>query len=103
MCVTLAAAASAIGGMSAGTAVAVGAAGAMAASALAKPKTPGEKPVVDPAVERAKADTEAAAAVNSKLAAKNRSRAASSLLAKPIDTTTSEVSALGGGKTTLGQ
>lgn len=59
----------------------------------------------DPAVERAKAETEAFQAANSRLAAKNRVRKASSLLAKPMDSTSSDVGSLGAapGKTTLGQ
>lgn len=52
--------------------------------------------------ERAEAEAEALNKTNSKLAQRNRSRAASSLLAQGMDTTTSEVSALGG-KTKLGQ
>lgn len=75
-----------------------GAAGAVY-SATQKPKTPD---MPDPATERAKAETEAAQKTNSKLAQRNRARQASSLLAKPMDSTTSEVSALGG-KTKLGQ
>lgn len=59
----------------------------------------------DPALERAKAETDAAQRANSKLAQRNRSRVASSLQAKPVDTTTSGTQTLGGaptGKSTLG-
>lgn len=77
------------------------AAGATVASAASKPKAPS---LPDPSIERAKAETDAAQRTNSALAARNRSRAASSLLAKPLDSATSAVSALGAGtKTTLGQ
>lgn len=56
------------------------AAGTVVSGALTKkPKTPD---MPDPKVERAKAEADAALASNSKLAAKNRSRRASSLLAK---------------------
>ena len=51
-------------------------------------------------VERAAAEAKATQAANSKLAERNRSRKASSLLA--VDTATSNVPALGG-KATLGQ
>lgn len=55
-------------------------------------------------LESAKAETDAATRVNSKLAARNRAVKASSLLAKDsMDSTSSDVSVLGGGKTTLGQ
>jgi hypothetical protein len=69
------------------------------AGALKKPKTPD---MPDPAAERAKAETEALQKTNSKLAQRNRAREASSLLAKPLDSTTSDVGALGGGKEKLG-
>lgn len=52
--------------------------------------------------ERAAAEAEAMNKSNSKLAMKNRSRAASSLMANPLDSTTSEVGALAG-KQKLGQ
>lgn len=91
----------AISGTTAMIAAAAAAAGGLAVSALAKkPKSPD---MPDPAAERAKAETEAAQRTNSKLAMRNKARAASSLLAKPMDSTTSDVGALGGGKTTLGQ
>jgi hypothetical protein len=73
--------------------------GALAAKALA-PKAPKAPAAVDPAVERAAAEARATQATNSKLAERNRSRKASSLLA--LDTASSNVPALGG-KTTLGQ
>lgn len=73
--------------------------GAIAAKALA-PKAPKMAPMVDPGVERAAAEAKASQAANSKLAERNRSRKASSLLA--VDSTTSNVPALGG-KATLGQ
>ena len=82
--------------------VGAGVAAAGAISQLAKkPKTPD---MPDPRIERAKAETEAAQKTNSKLAMRNRSRAASSLLAKPIDSTSSDVTALGAapGKQTMG-
>lgn len=78
-------------------ALAVG--GGVAAKALA-PKAPKMPAAVDPAVERAAAEARATQATNSKLAERNRSRRASSLLA--VDTATSNVPTLGG-KTTLGQ
>lgn len=93
----------AISGTTALIAAGAAAAGAVAISALTKkPKSPD---MPDPAVERAKAETEAAQRTNSKLAMRNKARAASSLLAKPIDSTSSDVGALGGGagKTSLGQ
>jgi hypothetical protein len=79
------------------------AAGGMAvAGAMAKkPQAPAAGP--DPVTERAKAETEAVQKTNSKLAQRNRARQASSLLAKPVDSASSDVTALGGGKTTLGQ
>lgn len=84
-------------------AVGYGLVGAALISKLSK--KPGAQNLPDPATERAKAETEAAQRTNSKLAMRNKARAASSLLAKPIDSTSSDVSALGGGggKTTLGQ
>lgn len=83
-------------------AMAVTAAAGIATALKNKPKMPD---MPDPRVERAKAETEAAQKSNSKLAARNRARAASSLLAKPIETTSSDVTTLGAapGKTTLGQ
>jgi hypothetical protein len=68
-----------------------------------KPKGP-DQGAIDAQVkaERAKAEAEAMSKSNSKLAMKNRSRAASSLMANPLDSTTSEVGALGG-KQKLGQ
>lgn len=78
--------------------VAAGAAAGTAISALTKPKTPKAPETVDPAIERAKAETEAAQASNSKLAARNKARQASSLLAKDQDSI-----AAAGGKTLLGQ
>ncbi len=63
----------------------------------AKPKT---APLVDPSAERAAAEAKATQTANSKLAERNRSRRASSLLA--VDTASSNVPALGG-KATLGQ
>lgn len=80
--------------------------GGLGLNKLLRPKAPpAMAPAPDPGVERAKAETEAAQVTNSKLAAKNRARQASSLLAKPLDSTTSEVSALGAspGKRSLGQ
>jgi hypothetical protein len=56
--------------------------------------------LVDPSAERAAAEAKATQTANSKLAERNRSRRASSLLA--VDTATSNVPALGG-KATLGQ
>ena len=88
--------------VSALAAAALAAGGTMAVTQLMKPKTP-SMPTTDPAAEKAKLETDASQAANSKLAAKNRARAASSLLAKPLDSTTADVAALGGGKTTLGQ
>jgi hypothetical protein len=76
------------------------AAGGLAASKILAPKAPKTSPMVDPAVERAAAEAKATQAANSKLAERNRSRKASSLLA--VDTAGSNVPALGG-KTTLGQ
>jgi hypothetical protein len=81
-------------------------AGLAAGAAVSKlTKTPKAPDLPDPRIERAKAETEAAQKTNSKLAQRNRARAASSLLAKPIDSTTSDVATLGAapGKTTLGQ
>ena len=66
----------------------------------AKPKTAKTAPLVDPSAERAAAEAKATQTANSKLAERNRSRRASSLLA--VDTATSNVPALGG-KATLGQ
>jgi hypothetical protein len=67
-----------------------------------KPKAPTAAALPDPAVERAKAETEAMQATNSKLAQKNRARAASALA---VSSTSSDVAALGAapGKTALGQ
>jgi hypothetical protein len=88
--------------ISAAMAAALAAGGtAVAASALSKKPSAPQMP--DPAVERAKADTDSAQLTNSRLAQRNRSRAASSLMAKPLDSTTSDVAAMGGGKTLLGQ
>lgn len=90
--------------VSALTAAALAAGGTAVASGVLS-KKPSAPNLPDPAVERANAETDAAQKTNSALAAKNRSRAASSLLAKPLDSATSATAALGApaGKTTLGQ
>ncbi len=71
------------------------------ARAMAKKQAAALKPVVevDPAGERAKAEADAAQAANSKLAAKNKARQASSLLANDQADGLSVLS----GKTKLGQ
>lgn len=80
----------------------------LAKQALAKPKIPDQPaaPVAqaDPAVEQAAHDTKAAQNTNAALAAKNKARKASSLLAAgdPANQSTTG-SALSYGKTTLGQ
>lgn len=97
-------------GASAATAAATGAAvvgtavGALGTVASALKKNPKAPDLPDPRIERAKAETEAAQKTNSKLAMRNRSRAASSLLAKPLDSTSSDVTTLGAapGKQTMG-
>lgn len=68
-------------------------------------KQPKAPQLPDPKAERAKAEAEAAQRTNSRLAARNRARAASSLLAKSSDTAGAYSNALGAapGKTTLGQ
>lgn len=83
------------------TAVATALAGA-AGSRLLAPKAPKGPAYTDPAAEKARADADAANAANSRLAAKNRSRATSSLLA--VRTADSAVPALGApaGKAQLG-
>lgn len=82
--------------------IAAAAAGTYASLQAAKKKDPKlpETMTEDPAVARAKAETEAAQAANSKLAAKNKARQASSLLAKDQ---APDLAALGTGKTKLGQ
>lgn len=83
--------------------IAAAAASTYASLQAAKRKTPQMPEAVageDPAVSRAKAETEAAQAANSKLAAKNKARQASSLLAKDQ---APDLAALGTGKTKLGQ
>lgn len=83
--------------------IAAAAAGTYASLQAAKKKDPKLPETVageDPAVARAKAETEAAQAANSKLAAKNKARQASSLLAKDQ---APDLAALGTGKTKLGQ
>ena len=81
------------------------AAGAVAANAM-KPKTPNAaKEVLDlkePAAEQASTDVKATQNTNLALAAKNKARRASSLLASG-DPAQSAGSALGYGKSTLGQ
>lgn len=75
-------------------------AGGLGAAKSLLTKGPKTAPLVDPGVERAAAEAKATQAANSKLAERNRSRRASSLMA--VDTATSSVPALGG-KATLGQ
>jgi len=74
--------------------------GGLAASKVLAPAKPKAQAMTDPAAERLAAETTATQAANSKLAAKNRSRAASSLLASGGINTALGVT---GGKTTLGQ
>jgi hypothetical protein len=67
-----------------------------------KPKAPDAKKIAEEAAaERLKLETEATQKNNSKLAAKNRSRALSSLAARTMDADPSL--GVAGGKTTLGQ
>ena len=83
-------------------------AAAVASKVLDKPKLPDAAPVaatstVDPAAQQAAADTKAAQNTNAALAAKNKARKASSLLAAGDPASQEGVgSALGYGKTTLG-
>lgn len=83
------------------TALAAVAGTAASVSAAKKAKMP---EIVDPRIERAKAEAEAAQKTSSALAQRNKARQASSLLAKPMDSATSAVPALGAtpGKQTLG-
>lgn len=76
---------------------------AAAAKSMMKPPAQPAVPAVDPAAEQAKVDAAAASKANEKLAAKNRARKASSLLATgAIDAQAAPTSALGYGKSTLG-
>lgn len=97
MCITAGTALLLAGGAAAGVAVSQ----AMAPKAPSAPDPTAAQNQV--AQERAKVETDSLTRTNSKLAQRNRARAASSLLAKsPLDSTTSDVGALGGGKATLG-
>lgn len=105
-----------IGAWAAAASAAVGAASAVDQSNKAKKSMQQNKQMSDDALgrerdaalkaesERSQAEMDAAAKVNSRLAARNKARQASSLLSKGTDSATSDVPALGGGtKTTLGQ
>lgn len=73
--------------------------GAAIAAKAAKKNAPKEENTPDPGIERANAEAQAAQASNSALAAKNRARKASSLLARDDQM----MLANQGGKSLLGQ
>jgi hypothetical protein len=86
------------------TAAAAAASAANARSQGKKAEDTAKRAAIDAKNEKAKAEADAAARLNSRLATRNRARTASSLLSgkDALDSATSDVGALGG-KLTLGQ